>query len=137
MAVLLSIFCLGCSIKEIENTAYSFFIAGHVYGYPGESQNNIGVHPPIKEKLDLIKNNDIIKFGVFTGDIVEDGKEEKEWDELGVDVTYTGKKVYFAPGNHDILNSKKRAIFERRYGPSYRSFKNKNDLFIILDPNID
>ena len=116
---------------------YSFFVAGHVYGTPGESEDNIGVHPPFKKKLGLLKNDSSIAFGVFTGDIVYNGALEKEWDELDADIATIGKPVYFAPGNHDIANSKKRAVFERRYGDSYRSFTHKKDLFIILDPNMN
>lgn len=137
IAIIVSILVFGCSNKETENNEYSFFVAGHVYGYPGESKDNIGVHPPFKDKLDLIKNNNLIEFGVFTGDIVEDGTNEKEWDELDADIAYTNKKVYFAPGNHDIGNSKGRTIFKRRYGDTYYSFKHKNDLIIVLDPNLD
>lgn len=129
----------SCSTAQTEITPldYSFFVAGHVYGYPGEPQDNIGVHPPFKENLGLIKNDTSIAFGVFTGDIVYNGALEKEWDELDVDITTMDKPVYFAPGNHDIANSKKRAVFERRYGPSYRSFMHNKDLFIILDPNLN
>ncbi|MEP3208461.1 MAG: metallophosphoesterase [Maribacter sp.] len=125
------------SSNKTEQKPYAFFVAGHVYGFPGESKNNIGVHPPFKKRLDLIRNNSLIEFGVFTGDIVEDGTKETEWDELDADIAYINKKVYFAPGNHDIGNSKGRAIFKKRYGNSYRSFVHKNDLIIILDPNLD
>lgn len=129
----------GCSSAQTdkETRNYSFFVAGHVYGYPGESEANIGVHPPFKEKLGLIRDNDEIAFGVFTGDIVYNGKLEKEWDELDEDIKTMNKPVYFAPGNHDIAHSKQRVVFERRYGPSYQSFSHNNDLFIILDPNLD
>ncbi len=117
--------------------AYKFFVAGHVYGYPGESEENIGVHPPFKAKLDLLKNDQNLAFGVFTGDIVYNGSLAKEWDELDADIATINKPVYFAPGNHDIANSKKRALFTERYGPSYRSFMKNKDLFLILDPNLD
>ena len=50
------------------------------------------------------------------------------------DLEKLGKPVYFAPGNHDMGN---RALFIKRYGPTYYSFTFKNDVFIVLDPNID
>jgi len=130
---------LSCGSLKINKTplGYSFFVAGHVYGYPGESKDNIGVHPPFKEKLSLISKDSSIAFGVLTGDMVSYGAFEEEWDELDADIKTIGKPVYFAPGNHDIANSKKRAVFERRYGDSYRSFTYGKDLFIILDPNLD
>jgi len=136
---LLVLLLSSCNAQQTNEQMldYSFFVAGHVYGYPGESEDNIGVHPPFKEKLGLIKNDPNIAFGVFTGDIVYNGALEKEWDELDVDIASMDKPVYFAPGNHDIANSKKRAVFERRYGPSYRSFAHNKDLFIILDPNLN
>lgn len=128
----------SCGWNEKTDTVeYKFFVAGHVYGYPGESEDNIGVHPPFKEKLVMLRDDPAISFGVFTGDIVYNGALEKEWDELDQDVSVIGKPVYFAPGNHDIGNSRKRAVFTERYGPSYRSFKHQNDLYIILDPNLD
>jgi hypothetical protein len=117
--------------------AYKFFVAGHVYGYPGESEANIGVHPPFKEKLGMIRDDKNILLGILTGDIVYNGALEKEWNELDADLALTGKPVYFAPGNHDIANSKKRAVYTKRYGPSYQSFWQGNDLFLILDPNLD
>jgi len=137
LIILTSVLILGCSSSSSQENRYSFFVAGHVYGFPGEPKDNIGVHPPFKNKLNIIKNNELIEFGVLTGDIVENGKDEKEWDELDADMLYINKKVYMAPGNHDVGNSKKRAVFKRRYGDSYYSFKHKNDLIIILDPNID
>ncbi len=126
--------CTSCE-KE-EDAGYSFFVAGHVYGAHGEAEINEGVHPPFKEKLDLIKNDPSIAFGVLTGDMVYDGSL-KEWEELDADIAYMGKTVYFAPGNHDIGNTKKRKTFTERYGPSYRSFMHNNDLFIVLDTNLE
>lgn len=137
--LLLLLSAFSCSSPEADKNPleYSFFVAGHVYGYPGESEENIGVHPPFKQKLGLIKNDTSIAFGVFTGDIVYNGALEKEWDELDADIAAMGKKVYFAPGNHDIGHSTQRVVFEKRYGASYRSFTHNKDLFIILDPNLN
>lgn len=54
---------------------YSFFVAGHVYGSPGV--DNAGVHPPFKNQFEYLKNDPTMKFGVFTGDIVPIGTENK------------------------------------------------------------
>ncbi len=136
--VLLLLLTTACatSLQKEDQVEYKFFVAGHVYGKPGESEVNIGVHPPFKAKLGMIKNDADIAFGVFTGDMVYHGAKEKEWDELDEDITATNKQVYFAPGNHDIGNSKKRVVFKKRYGSTYRSFMHNKDLFIILDPNL-
>ena len=112
---------------------YSFFIAGHTSGTPGV--NNIGLHPAFKDKFDYIQSRDEIKFGVLLGDIVvQGGATPEEWDEVDADIESLGLPVYFAAGNHDVEN---RPLFESRYGPTYYSFTFHNDLFIVLDPNID
>ena len=116
---------------EESPISYSFFIAGHTYGTPGV--DNIGVHPPFKNKFDLIKNDERINFGVFTGDIVPNGSAQN-WNEIDSDVTDLGLPVYFAAGNHDITD---RVLFESRYGQTYYSFVHQSDLFIVLDPNLD
>ena len=115
-----------------DTTSYSFFIAGHVYGAPGV--NNQGMYPPFKDKFDYIKGRNEIKFGILTGDIVSPNPIEQDWIEIDADIDTLGLPVYFAVGNHDMEN---RPVFENRYGKSYFSFNFRNDLFIILDPNID
>jgi len=43
-------------------------------------------------------------------------------------------KAWFCPGNHDTYN---RQLYESRYGKTYYSFQRGNDLFIVLDGNLD
>ncbi len=121
--------------NEVPDTTvynrYSFFVAGHTYGKPGV--DNAGVHPPFKRKFDLIKSDTLIKFGILTGDIVLNGTA-KNWDEVDKDIEELGVPVYFAAGNHDMSD---RELFESRYGKTYYSYVYNNDLFIILDPNLD
>jgi len=126
---LLCSICLSCSNQNINN--YSFFVAGHVYGTPG---NPIcGIHPPFKRKLNEYIKMQPFDFGVFTGDIVISGTED-QWNCIERDIAELKTKVYFAAGNHDMIN---RPLFEQRYGKTYYSFNYHNDLFLILDPNID
>jgi hypothetical protein len=132
----LALFHVNCTKKTEgrvleKEVVYSFFVAGHVYGKPGV--NNVGVHPPFKSKFNLIKNDSLIQFGVFTGDIVYQPSIQ-DWDEIDDDVNDLGIPVYFAPGNHDMLN---KELFEQRYGDTYFHFIKNKDLFIVLDPNID
>lgn len=122
--------CKNYNRKDLD-IKYSFFVAGHTYGKPGDTTG--GLYKPFMDKTNLIKDNDNIKFGVFTGDIVVKANE-KYWDLVDRDLKSLGKPVYFAPGNHDMGN---RKLFIERYGPSYYSYIYENDIFIILDPNID
>ena len=127
----LAIVIIFTQCKEPVDSSYSFFVAGHTYGKP--NVNNKGFHPPFKAKFDTIKNDTNIDFGVLTGDVVIYATPEC-WDDVDVDLALLDKPVYFAVGNHDIKN---RALFESRYGNTYQSFVHKDDLFIILDPNLD
>jgi hypothetical protein len=120
------------SFAQNDSLPYSFFIGGHSYGKPGI--DNIGLHPPFKQKFSYIQSRSEIKFGVLTGDIVSANPTTQDWEEVDNDITTLGLPVYFAVGNHDMED---RPLFESRYGSTYYSFNFQNDLFIILDPNID
>lgn len=117
---------------ETAYTQYSFFVAGHTYGQPGV--DNEGFHPPFKEKFEYIQSREEIVFGVLTGDIVKPNPIAQDWEEIDADIEGLGLPVYFAVGNHDMEN---RPLFESRYGDTYYYFIYQNDLFIVLDPNID
>jgi len=117
--------------KNIKDSKYSFFVAGHSYGKAGV--NNAGLHPPFQEKFDFINSNEFMDFGVLTGDIVW-AATKKSWNDVDSVLTQINHPVYFAAGNHDVAD---RTLFESRYGITYKSFIQNSDLFIILDPNID
>jgi len=132
--LIVSIFFLVCSFSsnaQNSDVLYSFFVAGHTYGQPGIKN---GLHPPFKEKFEYIRNRPEIKFGVFTGDIVAANPTAEDWDKVDIDIKNLGLPVYFAVGNHDMED---RGLFESRYGDTYYSFSFQNDLFVVLDPNID
>lgn len=114
-----------------QDTLYSFFVAGHSYGNPsnpsdGLFDNFVSIFPYLQSRNDL-------KFGVLTGDVVKNPSEEA-WDSVDDDISELGLPIYFAVGNHDIRD---RDLFEQRYGETYFTFIYQNDLFIILDPNIE
>ncbi len=126
-------FILNSCEDTLKKESYSFFIAGHTYGTPGEDIIRNGLHPPFKNRFQLIQENSAIQFGIFLGDIVWESNEE-DWDNVNNDLIELGRPVYFAAGNHDVAN---RALFELRYGDTFYHFIYNNDLFIILDPNLD
>ena len=109
---------------------YSFFVAGHTYGVPGV--NNPGVHPPFKALFPQI-NSRHLAFGVFTGDIVS-WSTPADWDEVDSDLADLEPPVHFAVGNHDMTD---RDLFVARYGPTFFSFEYGQDLFIVLDGELD
>jgi len=122
--------CSYSSQPANETNPYSFFIAGHTSGY--RWVNNKGLHPPFEKKFDLI-NERKCDFGVLLGDIVFESTD-KDWAEVDSVLHYLNCTTYYAVGNHDIVN---RQVFEARYGKTYYHFTLNQDLFIVLDPNLD
>lgn len=115
-----------------NNIEYSFFVAGHTYG--NTKNPEAGLFPPFVQKFDYIKNRPEVKFGVLTGDIARPNPTEDNWNKIDADINTLNLPVYFAVGNHDMEN---RELFEERYGDTYYSFNYGNDLFVVLDPNLD
>ena len=98
--------------------------------------NGIGLYPKFINQLKLENK---FTFGILAGDIVR--KSNKlSWDTIDSQISDFKYPFYFAPGNHDVgigYEDKKRNLFISRYGNTYYSFYYKNDLFIILDPNLE
>ena len=120
------------SEAQTDSILYSFVVAGHTYGTPGI--DNVGFHPPFKAKFTYIQGRPEIEFVVLTGDVIPSESDSKDWDEIDADIEELDIPFYIAVGNHDIEN---RPLFENRYGSTYYEFIYKNDLIIVLDPNID
>ena len=125
-------FILSCQKETITpNNSYSFFVAGHTYGQPGA--DNAGLHPPFEQKFAFL-NNRKVSLGFLTGDIVIKSTEQN-WDEVDSVLPYLDAVVHLVVGNHDLKENPD--LFKIRYGRTYSSFIKHNDMFIILDPNID
>ena len=119
---------LFCSLVKAQgDSGYSFFVAGHTYAWQG-------LNLDFKGKFPYINSRPEIEFGVFTGDMVPHNATSDHWDEVDADVALLNEPVYFAVGNHDMED---RTLYESRYGQTYYEFSYNNDLFIILDPNLD
>ncbi|MCI5163942.1 MAG: hypothetical protein D3917_18385 [Candidatus Electrothrix sp. AX5] len=125
--------------KKYNDRLYSFFVAGHVYGNPSfrrKHKGANGIYPLFFERIKQDIKEYHIDFGVFTGDIVYRNTNE-EWDAVEEDINELNRPIYMAPGNHDTARNN---LFSIRYsvkGKTYQSFYYHNDIFIILDPNID
>lgn len=122
-------------IEKVESVdaeaEYTFFVAGHVYG--SHNGDYIGIYPSLKEELFYIGKYVDLEFGVFTGDVVREANTES-WDAFDKDIEELTIDYHIAVGNHDM---KDRGLYAKRYRETYYSFVKNNDLFIILDSNID
>lgn len=110
-----------------QGNLYSFFVAGHTSGWGGLNVDFVAKFPYIQSRPE-------IEFGIFAGDMVPAFPDTADWDSVDVDLATLSIPVHFAPGNHDMEN---RPLFEFRYGDTYFSFEEYNDLFIVLDPNLN
>ena len=120
-----------------DKNSYSFFVAGHLYG--STSGNSVHIHPPFKAVFPFIRSQPGMAFGVFTGDLVRKSEPEN-FDTLVSELSKLRLPYYIAPGNHDVGN---RALYESYFGKkerenkTYSSFTHENDLFILLDANLN
>ena len=79
--------------------------------------NNIGFHPPFKQKFNYILSRPEIEFGVLTGDIVSPFPSIQDWDEIDADIDNLGLPVYFAVGNQiTVIGTAQLNLFEKRDG---------------------
>ncbi len=60
-----------------SSTAYSFFVAGHIYGTPGPSNNtNEGIYDPFIKKFNSINQCKSMTYGFLLGDIVRESSSK-------------------------------------------------------------
>lgn len=110
---------------------YKFFVAGHTYGSPSDSSG--GLHPPFLETLTEYNSSFPLEKGFLTGDIVKYPSVEK-WEMVDEELADLDIDVRFVAGNHEYNDLE---LFESRYGKTFNSFVFKNDLFVVLDGNLN
>ena len=125
----------ACGSKD---QGYSFFVAGHVYGKPDVKYN--GIYEPFKSNSDL-NNCVFMPLGFLLGDTVVEASNH-EFNILKNDIKSIGNKtnIYISPGNHDVGTgpyNAKRDIYVKNFGETFKYFKYTNDLFILLDANLN
>lgn len=75
-------------------------------------------------------------FIVHTGDVSDMGYPEQYENYLNIIKTYP-KKIYCAPGNHDVRWSESgKENFRNYLGPTYTSFEHNGVKFILLDSSM-
>ncbi|MBU0640617.1 MAG: CotH kinase family protein [Planctomycetes bacterium] len=112
----------------VAPTAYAFFVAGHTYGVPDALDGRL--HPPFTRLFPELAANSRLRFGILTGDVVED-PTPANWDRAQADLATLGVPVHIAAGNHDMYST----VFEERY-PTFEHFVYKNDLFLVLHSQV-
>jgi calcineurin-like phosphoesterase family protein len=128
LAVVTFVLLFGCS--STKGIKQSFFVAGHTYGDPKKKGKEKGLHAPFKAKFEFINEQKDMKFGVLLGDVVW---KPNAWPEAQDDISKLKMPVHIVRGNHDGPLKP----FEAKFGKSFKSFTQKEALFIFLDANLD
>ena len=120
---------LSCK-SDKKTVEFSFFTAGHIYGNPRDEAHPKGLYKPFTQKFKKLNEDKNMKFGVLLGDIVW---KSEFWKEAELDISKLKMPVHYVRGNHDG----KLDFFQGKFGKTYKKFMYQNNLFIILDTNID
>ena len=126
----------GKSLKLNDTPyAYSFLVAGHVYGTPSASLF------PASSLLANIENfNDMnLEFIMLLGDVIQHLGAENGIGELETTLfkKFVADKlnapIFNSPGNHDYGNPE---LYKKYFGNSYFHFQNSSEVFIVLDTEL-
>lgn len=128
--VIFILLVITASCSSLKKVDYSFFVAGHTYGDPTDKAHPKGLYKPFKDKISFINEDKNIRMGFLLGDVVW---IPSNWDAAIEDISLFSDSIYFSRGNHDGPLK----LFEKKFGKSYYSFNESNDLFIVLDSNLD
>ena len=119
---------LSCdNTKRLES---SFFLAGHTYGDPQKKGSAKGLYEPFMDKVSFIEQQPKMNQGFLLGDMVW---LPRFWPESLQDIEKFSIPLHIVRGNHDGPLK----AFESKFGKSYRSFIKNDNLFIVLDSNLD
>ncbi len=128
MTGLITVFSLLPQILMAQpGSGYSIIVAGHAYG--AHAGTNIGLHPPLFQKLS--EEKDAVSALILTGDIVNTSTTAS-WQQVEKEITNLGLNAFYVMGNHDD-NATGKAVFAAKHGGLYYSFNIQNDLFIVLN----
>ena len=116
------------NVNAQQDSTYSIIVAGHAYG--AHSGSNLGLHPPLLEKLNQNVDS-TIAYIFLTGDIVNHSTTES-WQQVEEELSALGLNSCYIMGNHDD-NSIGHQIFEDKHGGLFYSFTFRNELYIVLN----
>ena len=122
--------------EEGKSKYYEIIIAGHSYGTPGALAKGTYIKFLNYLNQNLINKQD---FFILAGDIVRKANRQN-FKLIKTEIMKFSKKIIIAPGNHDVgtgPNSKERKQFIQEFKKTYDKFFIKNNLFFVLDSNIN
>lgn len=93
-----------------------------------------GIFSVAAEQIRLLRP----EFVMNVGDLIEGGTEDRtqltsEWDAFDQRASRIIGPVFYAGGNHDLINTVQWEVWGERYGPRYYHFRYQDVLFLVLD----
>jgi predicted phosphodiesterase len=79
-----------------------------------------------QEKIDML---------IHTGDAIDHPGSEREWRAF-LEMTGPARKLYLAPGNHDIRGAKSVSVYLKHFPKLYYSFSDGDTLFVLLNTEL-
>ncbi len=93
-----------------------------------------GIMPQTFREINLLDPD----FVISVGDIIDGGGDEDTvtgiWDEFDkTELSVLKVPFVYMPGNHDIYSPASKKVYEKRYGPRFKSFNYRGLHFITLN----
>ena len=79
-----------------------------------------------EEKIDML---------IHTGDAIDHPGSQREWSAF-LEMTGPARKLYLAPGNHDIRGTKSVSAYLKHFPKLYYSFPDGGTLFVLLNTEL-
>jgi len=97
----------------------------------GDTHNRAALAMPQIHAINQLK----VDLVVHLGDQIMAGLPD-QWDDADSLLRKLQPPVATVAGNHDILDSRSRSVYEERYGPTFRSFTDHGVHFVIIDSEV-
>lgn len=119
-------------------THADFDTSGGRFTFAVVSDLNGGERPGVFEsavaKLALLRPELVLSVGdLIDGPTTQDTMLVREWNEFDARARAMPAPFFRVGGNHDLTGDELRAVWQRRYGPTYYAFRYKDALFLVLD----
>ncbi len=89
------------------------------------------VYPAVIHALDQQK----IEMIIHTGDAVNKGGSRVQWERF-LKITGQGRRLYLAPGNHDLRRAGGFEQYSHFFPKTYYSFEQDDSLFLVLNTEL-
>ncbi len=113
-------FLLVPVVTWAQHPTFAIVSDSHI-GYPNSAYPAF-IQAIEKERIEMI---------IHTGDAIDSPGNTVQWKRF-LEITGPGKKLYLAPGNHDIHGEESLRVFLKLFPEAYYSFPEGDTLFVLL-----